>query len=405
MARFLFAVPPLSGHVNPTVAVGAELASRGHEVAWAGPPVILTSLLPSGARLFAAGEDLEKATVASVRERASSMRGPAAFKFLWEEFLIPLARLTAAGFDTATEEFRPDVMIADQQAIAGSIAARRHGVPWVTSATTPAELTSPFEVLPKVGEWVKDLLVETQLELGVPEAEARVGDLRFSDRLILAFTTELLMGPSAAGAPPSTAYVGPAFGNRPPSPPFPWEWLDAGSAKVLVSLGTVNVGAGDRFFAEMFEALDGLQVTSGGGAGGTGRPVQAVVVAPPERQREVPANVLVRESVPQLDLLAHLDAVVCHAGNNTVCESLAHGLPLVMAPIRDDQPIVADQVVGAGAGLRIRFGRVKAPEIRRVVTEVIDDGQYRQGAERVRASFRAAGGAPAAADLLEAQVG
>jgi len=35
MSRFLFVVPPLVGHTMPTVAVGAKLADRGHQVAWA----------------------------------------------------------------------------------------------------------------------------------------------------------------------------------------------------------------------------------------------------------------------------------------------------------------------------------------------------------------------------------
>ena len=41
MSRFLFVVPPLTGHINPTVAVGAELTARGHEVAWAGQTATL----------------------------------------------------------------------------------------------------------------------------------------------------------------------------------------------------------------------------------------------------------------------------------------------------------------------------------------------------------------------------
>lgn len=35
MSGFLFVVPPLVGHINPTVGVAAELAARGHRVAWA----------------------------------------------------------------------------------------------------------------------------------------------------------------------------------------------------------------------------------------------------------------------------------------------------------------------------------------------------------------------------------
>jgi UDP:flavonoid glycosyltransferase YjiC (YdhE family) len=421
MARFLFAVPPLSGHVNPTVAVGAALSEAGHEVAWVGPPVVVGPLLPADALLLPAGEELGRDTVATVRDRATGMRGPAAFKFLWEEFLLPLARLTAPGIDRAVDEFAPDVLVGDQQAIAGAIVARRRGITWATSATTPAELSRPFEALPKVGEWVRGLLLEIQLEMGVKRALALEGDLRFSDQLILAFTTELLMGTAAAGVPPATAFVGPALGGRPPTTDFPWEWLRDDAASVLVSLGTVNVGAGDRFFAAILEALDGLTLPmasgvgrggggrGGGGGGGRGggldgvaRPVQAVVVAPADVLGPAPPNVLVRESVPQLELLSHLDAVVCHGGNNTVCESLSHGLPLVLAPIRDDQPIVAEQVVEAGAGLRVRFGRVKAPELRAVLTAVLSEPRYRDSAGRIQESFQAAGGAETAARQLAA---
>lgn len=399
MARFLFAVPPLHGHVNPTVAVGSELSARGHDVAWVGPPVVVAPLIPDGSLLFPAGEDLGDDTVATVRERATGLRGPAAFKFLWEEFLLPLARLTAPGIDAAAASFAPDVLVADQQAIAGAITARRLGIRWATAATTPAELSNPFEMLPKVGEWVRQLLIDVQVELGVSIASAREGDLRFSDRLILAFTTALLMGPAAGMVPASTAFVGPAFGRRPNAAAFPLDWFEDGSARVLVSLGTVNVGAGDRFFTEVIEALDGLRV--GGSAGGD-RPVQAIVVAPPDRFAGAPETVLVREYVPQLALLPSLDAVVSHGGNNTVCESLAHGLPLVLAPIRDDQPIVSEQVVAAGAGVRVRFGRVRADELRRALTSVLSEQSYRNAAGLVQQSFADAGGASAAADRLVA---
>ncbi|MFC0845134.1 hypothetical protein ACFH04_15630 [Streptomyces noboritoensis] len=48
MSRFLFVVPPLTGHINPAAAVAAELTARGHEVAWAGRPAIVERLVGSG---------------------------------------------------------------------------------------------------------------------------------------------------------------------------------------------------------------------------------------------------------------------------------------------------------------------------------------------------------------------
>jgi UDP:flavonoid glycosyltransferase YjiC (YdhE family) len=112
-------------------------------------------------------------------------------------------------------------------------------------------------------------------------------------------------------------------------------------------------------------------------------------------------SVLVRPSVPQLELLPQLDAVVCHAGHNTVCETLAHGVPLIVAPIRDDQPIIAQQVVDAGAGIRIKYGRVNSDEIFDALVAVLETASYREAALCIQASFRAAGGPVAAADRLE----
>jgi MGT family glycosyltransferase len=110
---------------------------------------------------------------------------------------------------------------------------------------------------------------------------------------------------------------------------------------------------------------------------------------------------LVREYVAQLDLLPYLHAVVSHAGHNTVCEALAHGVPLVVAPIRDDQPVVASQVTDSGAGIRVHFGRVGSTELRTAITTVLDDPSYGAAARRVQTSFATAGGATVAADHLE----
>lgn len=94
-------------------------------------------------------------------------------------------------------------------------------------------------------------------------------------------------------------------------------------------------------------------------------------------------------------------AVVCHGGHNTVCEALANGVPLVVAPIRDDQPIVAEQVRRAGAGVRLRFPLATADHIGTAIDTVLDTPKYRLAAEDIRRSFEAAGGARKAADHLE----
>ncbi|MEV7521387.1 nucleotide disphospho-sugar-binding domain-containing protein [Streptomyces sp. NPDC091371] len=394
--KVLFAVPPLAGHVNPTVAVGAELAARGHEIAWTGPVSALAGLLPARARILPAGEEEAGreigGTYAELHERWRDLRGVGALRFLWEEALVPLARAMVPGVTRAVHSFEPDLLVADQQALAGPIVARRAGIPWATSASTSAELTRPFADFPKVGEWVAGQIAGLVAEFGAG-GRATGGtehwDPRFSDRLVLVFSTPELVGPSE-DFPSHFAFVGPAFGARPAPPCFPWQRLDPARKRVLVSLGTLNQEAGGRFYRAVLGAAERLAGEA-----------QLILAAPASLIGDPPGHLLLQERVPQLELLPHLDAVVCHGGHNTVCESLAHGLPLVVAPIRDDQPIVARQVVEAGAGVRVRFGRTRAEELRDALTAVLDDPGPRRAARRIQASFAAAGGAAAAADRLE----
>jgi MGT family glycosyltransferase len=391
MARFLFVVPPLSGHVNPTLSVGRELTRRGHDVAWAGLPQAVDRLLPLDAQFLPAGSPHAVGYVHELRERSRGLRAAAAFKFLWEKVLLPLGHAMVEGVDRVVEQWEPDVLIADQQTLAGSAVACNRGLRWATSATTSAELVDALAALPLARQWVDDQMTAFQRQIGMAPGVTN-HDLRFSRHLVLVFSTRRLIG-EHHDFPNTYAFVGPSLSDRPEPDDFPWGWLDPERPHVLVSLGTVNGEAGERFFQVAAEAL-------------ADQPLQAVFVAPErlvtkDHRRFSGRNILVRPRVPQLALLPQVDVVVSHAGHNTVCEALAHGLPLVLAPIRDDQPIIADQVVQAGAGVRVKFGRVLPVHLRDAVRTVLEEPGYRAAAGDVRESFEAAGGAPAAATRLE----
>ncbi|CAO5153724.1 Glycosyltransferase, MGT family [Frankia sp. AiPs1] len=397
MSRVLFVVPPLTGHVNPAVGVAGALAGRGHEVALAGHAAVIGHLIPPGMRLYALPELADESARAAILARSHSLRGPASLKFLWEEFLLPLNTAMIPAIERTVDEFRPDVLVVDQQMIGAALIARRRGLHWATLATTSAEFDDPYGVLAGLGQWVTSLLRDFQVTHGLSEAEADRGDLRFSDELVIVFSVpELLRRPEAPDGPTlprNSIFVGSAAGGlRVTGAPFPWEWLDPKRAAVLVSLGTVTREAGGRFLRA---AAEGLLTLSDR--------VQAIVVAPPGLIDDLRASddLLVTASVPQVELMGRLSAVVCHAGNNTVCEALSHGLPLVVAPVRDDQPVIAEQVVRSGAGVRIKFGRAGAPIVRSAVSSVLDDPAHRRAAEQLRDAFRAAGGVATAADYIE----
>ncbi|MEV4236180.1 MULTISPECIES: nucleotide disphospho-sugar-binding domain-containing protein [unclassified Nocardia] len=384
MSRFLFVVPPLAGHINPTAAISVELAERGHEVAWVGHRVALEPLLPAGTRIFPVADAVSEERLRAFHERWLRLRGIAELKFFWEEFLIPLGHVMLPAVGAAIDTFVPDVIVSDQQALSGALAARRAGLPWATSVTTSSELTRPLAAMPKVESWVIECMAAFQRAHGVTDPV----DLRWSDYLVMIYSTTALIG-RRDGIPGHFVFPGPVLNTTLRDVAFPWDWLDPVRRTVLASLGTLNAGAGGRFFRTLVDAV----------ADEADR-LQLIIAAPPALIGSVPPHVLVREYVPQLSLLAKVDAVVCHGGHNTVCEALAHGLPVVVAPIRDDQPVVAAQIECAGAGVQVRFAHVRTPELREAIRAVLDNPAYRSAARQVQASFEAAGGAVAAADHL-----
>lgn len=377
MSRYLFLALPLPGHVHPMAAVAGALTRRGHQVSWAGSESFLRPLL---------GTDAVIHPIPLRAHRGQSERGMAATRSRWDGYIVPHAKTTLSRVAAATEAYRPDVLVVDQHAVAGALVAHRYGIRWASVAPTTMELTRPYRALPLVEAWIQDRLATLWTGAGLPGTPPH--DLRFSPHLLVAFTGTALTGP--LHLPANARLVGPALADRPDDTGFPWEWLDPLRRKVLVTVGTLSMDLATSFYARMVQALRPLADR-----------VQAIVVAPDGALEEVPGHLLVRRRVPLLELLPHLDAVVSHGGLNTVCETLSHGVPLVVAPIKGDQPINASQVAAAGAGIRVSFDRVRPDALRDAVLAVLDDPAYRAAAERIRASFTAAGGAPAAAEHLE----
>ncbi|MFN2383645.1 MAG: glycosyltransferase, partial [Gemmatimonadota bacterium] len=351
MARFLFVVPPLTSHVIRAAAIADELVRRGHEVTWAGYEAAIGHVLPPGADLIALDGPGDAAARDHLLARSRAVRGVEGVRFLWGEFFAPLARAMLAGVEAAIAASRPDLVVADQMTLAGALAARRTRSRWATLAPT-GDVRQSLRRWPVLMAWIDTLLAEVQREADlapVPHGEV-------SPLLVLALTTPLLAGPDAV-YPPQTAFVGPTLGPRAGEAPFPFDELAPGR-RVLVSLGTMAAEREERFYAALKRAL-------------ADAPCQVIVSARPEL-RPWPGNFLVRDWLPQLALLPLVDAVVSHGGYNTVCEALAFGRPLVVLPIRDDQPALAERVVALGAGLRLPFARPRPAALATAVGRVLE---------------------------------
>jgi MGT family glycosyltransferase len=387
MAKMLIVVPPLTGHINPAVSLAGELLLRGHQVAWAVHRDLMPDALPAGAEIYA----LPAESNLDLGQRSSGVRGLESVKFFYEQFCLPLARASLEPLQDIVQTVKPDLMICDHQMLAGALVARARKIPWFTLASTNVSILKMSAV---IDAWIEEQFAGLQRDYGLP-VQARPD---FSSHGVIVFSSEALLGGKYAYYDAPYHFVGPALTHRPLAADFPWQELQSGAPRMLISLGTVSRDRGTRFYEVMMEALDNLVLSDSLPAR---RPLQVVMVAPEELCDRAPANFIVRPKVPQTALLPHMDAVLCHAGHNTVCEALSFGLPLIVAPIRDDQPIVARQVIDAGAGLFMRYGKVTAATARAAVKKLLLESGYRDGAVRLKESFRRLGGASQAASILE----
>lgn len=387
MAKFVFVVPPLTGHINPTLSMGTALLERGHRVAWITLDESLASKLPLGGELLLISYDQNDQQKKDSEKYLDIITkkivyGIDSIKFLYEEVLIPLNRHSYEGIADLLDQFKPDLVITDHQMFAGAVAASNKNYPYVTSVTAPAAI-KVMDELPKVHEWEVNQIVALQKEFGINEA----GSIACSDLATLVFTSKDFFGEMEL--PAHFKFIGPVFNRRKTSIPFNWEAFHTSQPKILVSIGTTFDHEHKKaFFAKVIEAF-------------ADEDLHVVVISDPALFDEWPANFTVQRQVPQLELLPHLDAVVCHGGHNTVCETLMNGLPMVVIPIAYDQSHVAGRVFRVGAGERLNFNRFKACHLKEAVNKVMQNSSYKIAAEQIKQSFIDAGGTETAADLLE----
>ena len=377
VARFLFVIVPVVARLWPAVAIGDALAARGHDVAWCGPESDLRPLVGPDVTIYPTGKR-------SYREFHEV--GTAAVRELWDQYVMPLNRFIQGPVDRAMAQYQPDVVLADQYALAGALAAYKHGVRWASLCSGILELTPPSED-PGLQDWVRSKLAQAWATAGLPADDSL--DLRFSPYLVIATTTQALT--AAVPMPEHCVLVGAALGSRRTDPSFSWDWWDPGLRHVLVTAGTLSAHLVHGFSARMMAALEPM----------AGR-VQAVLNAAADAMPDPPPHVLVARRVPMLDLMPRLDAVICQAGQSTVNEALAHGVPLVVAPIRLGELVVAEQVTRAGAGIAVSFSEATPAQLAAAVTAVLDEPGYRAHARRIGEEFSAAGGTGAAAAHLVA---
>lgn len=114
-----------------------------------------------------------------------------------------------------------------------------------------------------------------------------------------------------------------------------------------------------------------------------------------------PANFIVRNFVPQLEILPHVDVFVSHVGMNSTHESLLFEVPIIAVPQAGDQFLIAQTIVQKKVGTWINSNTISPKELLKVVNETLESKEIKNNLRYISQSLKEAGGKQKSADLIE----
>jgi MGT family glycosyltransferase len=368
------------GHLNPMLGVAQWLVRRGHTVGWLGIPHAVSIPGVDSLRL---GRVEAPPLVTGGQALARLVRDPPALRAWIRTLLLDAVPAQIDPVRRALATFGPDVVALDPMLYQAVIACEREAIPWAAVSSSLNPITPPSfdcDLVRTIDSLARDrdaLFARHGLAF-----EFRVADC-LSPRLTTVFATAAYAGD--APVPPSTRLVGPSLppeGRADDPPDETW-----GSPLVYASFGS-QISWQPVAYRTLAAAVAPLGAT-------------LVVSAGELPLADLPGRVVVRPWVPQLAILARADLFVTHGGANSVMEALAAGVPLLVSPVCNDQPIQAWFLERSGAGRRLDLHTATVEETRAAIARLLDSAApERAAAARIADSYRAHDGAAEAARLI-----
>lgn len=385
MPHVAFMAVPAHGHVNPSLALVAELVGRGHRVTFAIDDEFAAQVRKAGAEVV----PYESTFSAAVEKLANEPDDLASAQRMFHDEMVAVTPQVEAAYAGD----RPDVIVYDIGAWHAPILAAKWHVPAIQLSPTFVAYDGMAE------DFGIDLTAEPTPAMAALIAEfdefaaAQGVDLTRDEVIYLPKRCVVtiprswqLKGEKVAD---HYTFVGPSIDTR------AGEWTAPDDRPVLlVSLGSAYNDRLD-FYRECVRAFTGLDwhvLLS------VGKSVD------PAELGEVPSNFEVVQWVPQVSVLAEASAFVTHAGMGSTMEGLYFGVPMVAVPQAVDQFMNGARLAELGLGAHVPMEEATADRLREAVLHVTSDPDITARVKAVRDEVRAAGGAAKAADVVESSL-
>jgi UDP:flavonoid glycosyltransferase YjiC (YdhE family) len=230
-------------------------------------------------------------------------------------------------------------------------------------------------------------------DLGLPARGNPFFDGQFSPGLTLALFSHVLAAPQPDW-PPRTRVTGFVFYEEPDRlPPEVAQFLDAGPAPLVFTLGSSVVSTAGLFYQESLEAVRRLGC----------RAVLLIGTDPQNRPPEpLPEGVLAVPYAPHASLFPRAQVIIHQGGIGTTAQALRARRPMLVVPRAYDQPDNALRVVKLGVARTLFPKRYVATQVVTQLRAILEEPRYAQRAVVVGSRVQAEAGDQQACDVIEA---
>lgn len=365
--KILFINLPYHGHVVPTIGLVQELIKKGCEMTYLLPYEWKEKIAESGAVFYGyknhkqLAEQMKYAYAAAeeiIADFDLVMYEQFFFlgKHLAEKYHKPVVRIFTAP---ATNKKLMDALISAK----GPLSIFK--IKWINRAFTK-DIAKGIPM--KTDNWLDEIIYN-------PPALNLVYTLREYQPYVEEFLEE------------NYKFLGPSIYNR-KEDGFGFE--KGNRPVVYISLGTVLKGA-VSFFQNCIEAFHGENID--------------VIISVGKKfdvrkLKNIPENIHIFSSVPQLTVLKMTDVFVTHGGMNSVSEALYLGTPMVVIPFVSDQPVNAQCVEKLGVGKKIEYAKADKNSLKKIVFDVLSDVKIQKQIDVVQGMIKAAPGNAGGAEFV-----
>ncbi|OFD42375.1 macrolide family glycosyltransferase [Bacillus mycoides] len=391
MARVLFINAGSEGHINPTIKVVEELISRGEDVVYFSIEAFRERIEKTGATVRTIDEQkFIKAFLSGGRnylpERINGLLHTA-------DIIIPsvLEQIEGGHFD---------YIIHDSMFGCGHLIAQILKLPSINSSTSFAQDEKSFtrmlehlskniseESIEKIKNDFQNLTIGIKEKYGV-EIKSPYEVFCNPAPLTIVYTTREFQ-PFVENFDESYKFVGPSISTQLRKENFDFTAIE-GESPIYISLGTV-FNESITFYKLCFKAFENTDYT--------------IVMSIGEKTKisdlgNIPKNFIVKNYVPQTELLTYTKLFITHGGMNSTHEGLYNGVPLIVIPQSADQPVIANQVENLGAGIKLHMKELTEDQLRESVNLVLNNSSFKEIALNMKESFRKSGGYKQAVDEI-----